>query len=148
MPYSDAVFPGHPYTGKSLEQDFAALLDRLQPTLILAPSVADTHPDHAASGLLTFALLLSRGELSKARFWIVHGGEGWPSPRGYLPNIPLNTPLVNEKPGTRFEPFDLTEAEEALKLQAVNSYHTQMQFMAFDCSLFWPRVPLHSFIHE
>jgi LmbE family N-acetylglucosaminyl deacetylase len=128
VPYSDAVFPGHPYTGKSLEHDFVALLDRLEPTLVLAPSVDDTHPDHAASGLLTFALLLSRGELSKGRFWIVHGGEGWPSPRGYMPTIPLNTPLVNEKPpGT---PFELTEPEEALKLRAVNSYHTQMQFMA------------------
>jgi LmbE family N-acetylglucosaminyl deacetylase len=128
VPYSDAVFPGHPYTGKSLEQDFVALLDRLEPTLVLAPSVDDTHPDHAASGLLTFALLLSRGELSKVRFWIVHGREGWPSPRGYLPTIPLNTPLMNEKPpGT---PFELTEAEETLKLRAVNSYRTQMQFMA------------------
>jgi hypothetical protein len=75
-------------------------------------------------------LLLSRGELSKERFWIVHGGEGWPSPRGYLPIIPLNTPLVKQSPGTRFEPFELTAAEEALKFQAVNAYHTQMQFMA------------------
>ena len=130
VPYSDAVFPGHPYTGKSLEQDFVALLDRLEPTLVLAPSVDDTHPDHAASGLLTFALLLSRGELSKGRFWIVHGREGWPSPRVYMPMIPLNAPLVKEAPGTRFEPFELTAAEEALKFQAVNAYHTQMQFMA------------------
>jgi LmbE family N-acetylglucosaminyl deacetylase len=128
VPYSDAVFPGHPYTGESLQHDFVALLDRLQPTLVLAPSVDDTHPDHAACGLLTFASLLRRGELSKGRFWIVHGGEGWPSPRGYMPTIPLNTPLANEKPpGT---PFELTEAEEALKLRAVNAYHTQMQFMA------------------
>ena len=128
VPYSDALFPGHPYTGESLERDFEALLDRVQPTLVLAPSVDDTHPDHAACGMLTVALLLRRGEFAKGHYWIVHGGEGWPSPRGYMPNIPLNRPLVSNTVGGM--PFELTEAEEALKLRAVNEYHTQMQFMA------------------
>jgi LmbE family N-acetylglucosaminyl deacetylase len=128
VPYSNALFPGHPYTGESLLQDFGALLDRVQPTLVLAPSFADTHPDHAASGILTFVSLSRRGELPKGRYWIVHDGEGWPSPRGYMPNIPLNMPLLD--PGRSDVPFELTEEEEAGKLQAVNAYHTQMQFMA------------------
>jgi LmbE family N-acetylglucosaminyl deacetylase len=128
VPYSDAVFPGHPYTGESLERDFVALLDRLQPTLILAPSPADTHPDHSASGLLTVHSLSHRGESAKGRYWVVHGGEGWPSPRGYMPTIPLNTPLVSAAPGG--VPFELTEEEEAQKLRAVNAYHTQMQVMS------------------
>jgi LmbE family N-acetylglucosaminyl deacetylase len=128
VPYSDALFPGHPYTGESLERDFAALLDRVQPTLVLAPSLADTHPDHAASGALTVRSLLRRGESSKGRYWIVHGGEGWPSPRGYMPNIPLNMPFVTDAPTP--VPFALTDDEVAQKFQAVNAYHTQMQFMA------------------
>jgi LmbE family N-acetylglucosaminyl deacetylase len=128
VPYSEALFPGHPYTGESLERDFAALLDRVQPTLVLAPSLLDTHPDHEASGQLTINALTQRGELSKARFWIVHGGEGWPSPRGYMPNIPLNMPPVGN--GFAAMPFALTDAEVAVKLQAVNAYRTQMQVMA------------------
>jgi LmbE family N-acetylglucosaminyl deacetylase len=128
VPYSDALFPGHPYTGESLERDFAALLDRVQPTLVLAPSLADTHPDHAASGLLAINALTRRGELSKARFWIVHGGEGWPSPRGYMPNIPLNRPFLGDAPAAA--PFVLTDEEVARKFRAVNAYHTQMQVMA------------------
>jgi LmbE family N-acetylglucosaminyl deacetylase len=128
VPYSEALFPGHPYTGESLERDFAALLDHVQPTLVLAPSPLDTHPDHEASGLLTISALTQRGELSKARFWIVHGGEGWPSPRGYMPNIPLNMPPVGK--ALAAVPFALTDAEVAEKLQAVNAYHTQMQVMA------------------
>jgi LmbE family N-acetylglucosaminyl deacetylase len=128
VPYSDALFPGHPYTGESLERDFAAVLDRVQPTLILAPSPADTHPDHEASGLLAINTLTRRGELSKARLWIVHGGEGWPSPRGYMPNIPLNMPAALA--GRSAVPFDLTDEEVAQKFQAVNAYHTQMQVMA------------------
>ena len=128
VPYSDALFPGHPYTGESLERDFEAVLDRVQPTLVLAPSAWDTHPDHAASGALTVRSLLRRGEFSKGRYWVVHAGEGWPSPRGYMPTIPLNIPWMGA--GLSGLPFELTEAEEALKLRAVNAYHTQMQFMA------------------
>jgi LmbE family N-acetylglucosaminyl deacetylase len=128
VPYADALFPGHPYTGENLERDFAAVLDHVQPTLILAPSPADTHPDHEASGLLAINALTRRGELSKARFWIVHGGEGWPRPRGYMPNIPLNKPLVSGAPTAA--PFVLTDEEVAQKFRAVNAYHTQMQVMA------------------
>jgi len=128
VPYSDALFPGHPYTGESLERDFAALLDRVQPTLVLAPSLSDTHPDHAATGILTIRALLRRGEFPKARYWVVHGGEGWPSPRGYMPNIPLNQPALG--PGQSAVPFNLTEEEESQKLRAVNAYHTQLQIMA------------------
>jgi LmbE family N-acetylglucosaminyl deacetylase len=125
VPYSDALFPGHPYTGQSLERDFSAVLDRVQPTLILAPSPKDSHPDHAATGLVTINALTRRGELPRARYWIVHDREGWPSPRGYVPGIPLNAPQ-----GIALAPFALTDAEVASKLQAVNAYHTQMQFMA------------------
>jgi LmbE family N-acetylglucosaminyl deacetylase len=125
VPYPDALFPGHPYTGESLERDFSALLDLVHPTLILAPSPKDAHPDHAASGLLTINALTRRGELPRARYWIVHDGESWPSPRGYVPGIPLNMPQ-----GIALAPFALTDAEVASKLQAVNAYHTQMQFMA------------------
>jgi LmbE family N-acetylglucosaminyl deacetylase len=127
VPYSEALFPGHPYTGDSLEKDFEAVLERVQPNLVLAPSLTDTHPDHSGSGKLAYNVLNRRGELAKARYWIVHGGEGWPNPRGFMPYIPLNIP-----PGRGFQAheFALTDAEEDLKHQAIEAYHTQMQFMA------------------
>lgn len=128
VPYAEALFPGHPYTGESLEHDFAAVLDRIRPTLVLAPSPEDTHPDHRAGGLLAIRALSRRGELAKAHFWIVHGGEGWPSPRGYVPGIPLNTPPA----AMRFAPLQLvlSDAEEAGKLRAVEAYRTQLQVMS------------------
>jgi LmbE family N-acetylglucosaminyl deacetylase len=124
VPYPEALFPGHPYTGESLQRDFSAVLDRVQPTLILAPSPKDTHPDHAAAGLATIQVLTLRGQLPSARYWIVHDGEGWPSPRGYVAGIPLQAPTSD------LAPFPLTDVEVASKLQAVNAYHTQMQLMA------------------
>ncbi len=128
VPYADALFPGHPYTGESLEHDFETVLDRVRPTLVLAPSLEDTHPDHSATGKLVTYALSRRGDASKLHYWIVHGGEGWPSPRGYMPGIPLEMPATGA--GLRLQPFALTDSEQARELQAVNAYHTQMQVMA------------------
>ena len=44
VPYQDALFPGHPYTGESLERDFAAVLKRVAPTMIAAPSPRGLEP--------------------------------------------------------------------------------------------------------
>jgi LmbE family N-acetylglucosaminyl deacetylase len=128
VPYANALFPGHPYTGESLEHDLETILDRVRPTLVLAPSLDDAHPDHSATGKLVTRALLRRGEASKLHYWIVHAGEGWPSPRGYMPGIPLEMPATAA--GLRLQPFTLTESEEVRELQAVNAYHTQMEVMA------------------
>lgn len=128
VPYAEALFPGHPYTGESLEHDFETILDRVRPTLVLAPGLDDTHPDHSATGKLVTQALSRRGEAGKLRHWIVHGGEGWPSPRGYMPGIPLERPATGT--GLRLQPFALTDDEQARKLQAVSAYHTQMEVMA------------------
>lgn len=128
VPYADVLFPGHPYTGESLEHDFETLLDRVRPTLVLAPSLEDTHPDHSATGKLVTYALSRRGEASKLHYWIVHGGEGWPSPRGYMPGIPLEMPATGAS--LRLQPFALTDSEQARELKAVNVYHTQMEVMA------------------
>jgi LmbE family N-acetylglucosaminyl deacetylase len=128
VPYSDALFPGHPYTGESLERDFAAVLERTRPTLILAPSPRDEHPDHHAAGLLTIAVSKRRGALPRVRYWIVHGGEGWPSPRELMPGVPLTAaPLAGPLAPSIFA---LTPAEEDRKLLALRAYATQMREMA------------------
>lgn len=128
VPYPDALFPGHAYTGASLERDFDTVLERLRPTLVLAPSPRDSHPDHRAAGLLALRVLQRRGERSAVRCWIVHGGEGWPSPRELSPGVPLPRPPLLA--GVPLAPFELTPAEEDLKLAAVRAYATQMQTLA------------------
>jgi LmbE family N-acetylglucosaminyl deacetylase len=128
VPYADAFFPGHPYTGESLERDFAAVLERVRPTLVLAPSPLDEHPDHRAAGLLTIeASARNRGRWA-VRYWIVHGGEGWPSPRGLLPGVPLTAPPAGQRLVP--VPFDLEPREEDRKLLALQAYKTQMRAMA------------------
>jgi LmbE family N-acetylglucosaminyl deacetylase len=124
VPYPDTVGAGHPYTGQSLERDFARVLDRVHPTLVLAPSPRDAHPDHRAAGILTLQVLSRRHELAAARFWIVHGGAGWPSPRALRMKLPLPEPPRGR--GLGLVAFDLDALEEADKLEAVRQYHTQM----------------------
>lgn len=126
--YSDALFPGHPYTGESLERDFAAVLARVAPTLVLAPSPRDTHPDHRAAGLLAAAAMARLAGSAQLRYWIVHGGEGWPSPRGLEPGLPL-TPAPRIR-GVTPAVFALEPAEEDRKLAAVRAYDTQMRTLA------------------
>jgi LmbE family N-acetylglucosaminyl deacetylase len=128
VPYAAALFPGHPYTGQSLEHDFATLLDRVRPTLILAPSPRDTHSDHSASGVLTMRVTGRRKEMEKVRYWIVHGGGGWPTPRGLERELEMTPPPRGA--GMPLAPFRLEAGEEEQKLQALRAYRTQTEIMS------------------
>jgi len=125
VPYAAAVFPGHPYTGESLERDFAVVLARVRPTLLLAPSPSDAHPDHRAAGLLTQRVLAASAAPPVVRYWIVHGGEGWPNPRGLNPGLPL-TPAPRDA-GAVWTVFALMPTEEDRKLAALRLYATQLE---------------------
>ncbi|MDE2449864.1 MAG: PIG-L family deacetylase [Gammaproteobacteria bacterium] len=128
VPYADTIAAGHPYTGESLERDFARVLDRARPTIVLAPSPQDAHADHRAAGILTLQVLSRRRQLAAARFWIVHGGRDWPRPRGLRMKLPLTQPPRGR--GLGLTAFALDPLEEADKLEAVRQYHTQMSVMS------------------
>jgi LmbE family N-acetylglucosaminyl deacetylase len=128
VPYADAVSAGHPYTGESLARDLSTVLERLRPNLILAPSPQDCHPDHRAAGLLAIEVSARHALTPQLRFWVVHGGVGWPSPRGLIAGVPL-TPAPRSR-GLFPLPFELTLAEEDGKQQALEAYDTQMRTMA------------------
>lgn len=128
VPYAHTLGAGHPYTGESLERDFTRVLERVRPSLVLAPSPQDGHSDHRAAGILTLRVLSRRHQLSRARYWIVHGGRVWPSPRGLKMKLPLKAPPRGR--GLPLVPFPLHRLEEADKLEAVRQYQTQMRVMS------------------
>ncbi|HEY2037724.1 MAG TPA: PIG-L family deacetylase, partial [Steroidobacteraceae bacterium] len=143
VPYPDTIADGHPYTGESLERDFARVLDRVRPTLVLAPSPQDAHPDHRAAGIMTLQVLSRRHDLSAARFWIVHGGRAWPRPSGLRLKLPLTEPPRGR--GLGLAAFDLDASEEGAKLQAVRQYQTQMSVMSSFLLSFVRTDELYSF---
>jgi LmbE family N-acetylglucosaminyl deacetylase len=101
------------------------VLERAQPNLILAPTPLDAHADHRAAGLLAQAL---GPRYAPLRYWIVHGGEGWPAPADLLPGLPLTAAPLGSSlaPAT----FELEPAEEDGKLSALQAYRTQLRLTA------------------
>lgn len=144
VPYPGTVFPGHPYTGQNLDRDLETVLDKVRPTMILTPSPRDAHPDHRATGLFTIRAMARRNELSHVRYWIVHGGEFWPVPRGYTPELQMTPPPLGH--GLSQTPFKLEPDEEQRKRQAISAYHTQMEVMSSFLLSFARTTELYSMI--
>lgn len=125
--YEDAMSFGSNYDGDNLERDFRAVLDRVHPTLVLAPSPQDTHPDHRGAGLLAWRAMSARNELQNIRYWIVHGGRGWPKPRALRTDLPAT--VAPRGAGMQWEQFALDAGALDAKLRAVRSHATQMKVM-------------------
>lgn len=125
--YEDAVDPGADYDGEDLERDFRQVLDKVNPTLVLAPSPQDTHPDHRGTGILALRAMSARNQMDRIRFWIVHGGRGWPRPRDYIPDLPQT--IAPRGLGMRWEYFRLDASARAAKLAALRAHRTQMAVM-------------------
>jgi LmbE family N-acetylglucosaminyl deacetylase len=103
------------------------VLDRVTPTLVLAPSLQDTHPDHRGTGLLVWRTMTARGEQDRVRYWIVHGGREWPAPHGYHPTF--SQTVSPRGLGMQWETFTLDDDSLDAKLRAVSAHQSQMKVM-------------------
>jgi LmbE family N-acetylglucosaminyl deacetylase len=134
VPYANALAPGSAYQGRNLERDLGTLLDRLQPTLVLAPTPLDAHPDHRAAGELVMRLMGARGALAHVAWWLVHtthhlpGVRHWPAPRGLHPELALSPPP--RRAALKWRSWELSDAERAGKERALRAHRTQMEVMA------------------
>ncbi len=125
--YDDAVDPGAPYSGDNLVKDFNTVLDRVKPTLVLAPSLQDTHPDHRGTGLLVWRTMTARGEQDRVHYWLVHGGRAWPAPHAYHPDLAQT--VAPRGLGMQWESFALDSDAIDAKLHAVMAHQSQMKVM-------------------
>jgi LmbE family N-acetylglucosaminyl deacetylase len=125
--YEDALDPGATYSGDNLVKDFNSVLDRVKPTLVLAPSLQDTHPDHRGTGLLVWRTMTARGEQDRVRYWIVHGGRDWPAPHGYHPTYTQT--VAPRGVGMQWEAFSLDDDAIEAKRRAVSAHRSQMKVM-------------------
>ncbi len=140
VPYARALSPGAKYTGRNVERDLARVMREFEPTLVLAAAPEDRHPDHAASGRFALRVLTERGEADRLRYYVVHSGSHWPSPRGLHGNLPLGVPPV--APGRDWQSFELTDEERQGKLSALRLHHTQWEVMAHFLRAFVRRTEL------
>ncbi len=125
--YQDAVDPGAKYDGADLVRDFNTVLDRVNPTLVLAPSPQDTHPDHRGAGILAWRTMTARGQQDRVRYWIVHGGHHWPAPRAFHPELAQT--VAPRGLGMRWEAFTLDAGAIDAKRRAVLAHQSQVKVM-------------------
>ncbi|AFZ69232.1 PIG-L deacetylase family protein [Deinococcus peraridilitoris] len=126
-PYDGLFQPKVPYTGKALEEVMGRVFDKVQPDVVLAPSVLDTHPDHRSSSYVATRLASERGV--RLYYYIVHGGVEWPLPKGYHPKLPLSPPRL-EQQGVRWQRYNLTDEQQAVKVDAIRSYRSQLRLLS------------------
>jgi len=122
--YPGTLEPGLDYDGDNLQQELRAVIERVEPTYVLAPSPLDAHPDHRAAGSLVMRIMGERKQLDRVRYWIVHGGSRWPAPRGLHAREPLSAPP--RAAGMRWEGVPLDAEMRSTKLEALRAYRTQM----------------------
>lgn len=137
--YPGCFSPGAPYTGEALEKDLEGVLERVRPTLLLAPSPLDAHPDHRATAYLALRALRPG---VRALFWIVHGGWEWPLPKGYHPGLPLEPPPRGR--GLSWRRLDLPPSAEEAKRQALLAHQSQQHLLSRFLMAFIRRNELYS----
>src|SRR6185369_13241542 len=63
----------------------------------------------------------------RVRYWIVHGGRGWPAPHGYHPE--LGQTVAPRGLGMQWEAFSLDNDAIDAKRRAVSAHQSQMKVM-------------------
>ena len=123
-----ALSPGAAYTGANLEKDLQSVMNSVDPTVVLAPSPIDRHPDHRAAGDMVLRILGKRRQVDRVRWWIVHGGVEWPLPKGLHVNLPLVPPPRGA--ALPWQQVPITPTQEAVKEQAIRAHRSQMEVEA------------------
>ena len=127
VPYPTARTPGLPFTGGNLLAEMERVFGEVDPTVLLAPTPLDVHPDHRAAGEIVLRLLLEREQLDSGRWWIVHGDPQWPLPKGRHLDASLFPPLrARALPWQR---FDLEREQVQVKLEAIHAHATQVLWL-------------------
>jgi LmbE family N-acetylglucosaminyl deacetylase len=130
VPYAGTDSFGAAYTGRNLERDLQAVLTQFKPTLVVAPTPEDIHPDHRATGELVIRLLARAQQLQIGRYWIVHAGKRWPAPRGLHRELAFTVPRIAAL--LPWQQLSLTAAEQTAKQTALSLHHSQMEIMGHD----------------
>ena len=75
VPYEEALSPGSPYRLDSLMHDVESIVERTQPTLVIAPVAFDNHSDHAAAAVITDRALADMNLHVPRLGYLVHSGR-------------------------------------------------------------------------
>jgi len=114
-----------PYTGASLEQNMETVITDFKPTIIIYPDPNDLNPDHWGTSAFVEYATNKLNYTGQTYTYLVHVSSVWPFPRGYFPQTYLLPPsfLSNQN---KWVVFPLSNPDEKLDLNAINSYKSQL----------------------
>lgn len=121
------------YTRTAALADIEEVLLRSRPAQVYVSDPADQHPDHEATYDLVRDAIAATGFTGTLLTYVVHSGSGWPWPVGPTPTSPFasRTLAGTKYPiGVPWPPpvrIALTPAQSALKRQAIEANHTQIE---------------------
>lgn len=121
------------YLGMNLYNDLVAVLDKVQPDIVLVPHPEDTHTDHSAvSSFSRFAIAsyLSSGDYKPPLVltYLVHY-EAYPIPRGTNIGKVLLPPAPLSNRGEGWMNYVLSSDERKIKLDALRTYSSQQKMI-------------------
>jgi LmbE family N-acetylglucosaminyl deacetylase len=136
-PYDNSYSLDCSYTGESLSNDIANILDAYKPTLIITPSYYDFHPDHRCSTNFIISELekfrknnVKWVDSTKVYYYLVHNGKlRWPRPWGYQPNQPLAPPESLSNMNLDWFHFLLDKEAVYNKKIAMDEYKSQIKLI-------------------
>jgi len=114
-----------PYTGVSLEKNFETVITNFNPTVIIYPNPNDSNPDHWGTSSFVEYSTNNLKYSGKMYTYFVHVSSVWPFPRGYFPQTYMLPPyfLANQN---KWLLFPISNSDESLKYNAVESYKSQL----------------------
>jgi len=133
VPYKVSPSYGAPYSGESILADLKKILLDFKPTKVFVSHPADVNVDHKALNLFLEVALLDLGDqLSRPKIYpyLIHC-VGWPLPRHYHPELPLDPPNKFLNSQIIWNRFDLSPERLNKKHQAILCYKSQTETSAF-----------------
>ncbi|MEI7998128.1 MAG: PIG-L deacetylase family protein [Candidatus Omnitrophota bacterium] len=125
VPYEGALRPGALYKGEEIVSDLRTILRDFKPTKIFVSHPSDHNGDHLALYLYTRVALWDVNQSDSVEIfpYLIHY-LGWPKPKGFKPNHPMEPPEALSKI-IKWKQYHLTQQEFDLKKAALQAHKSQ-----------------------
>lgn len=105
---------------------FADIITKVNPAIIIYPSIYDTHIDHKTAGSIVYNILKTNSNIIQYEYIVHH--KFYPKPMGMHKNYYLTPPLSLLKLDHNWVKLSMSTNEENFKCNLILSYKTQLNF--------------------
>lgn len=125
-PYSNSYHENVLYTGQNLASDISNIIKIFSPTVIVAPSSDDSHPDHAATAQFVRRAVKDSNQKVIYLSYLVHYNR-YPYPKGFHTDRYLMPPARLIKFSDDWRSYNLDPETVKQKEGALSAYQSQLK---------------------